>query len=193
MRIRKPRNTFSLQLSVVVWTLISGSAMAQSNYPFVADDYDVPDGFNTAEFRLRMLTVNDAVKDYAAVMSSVEHLKNVWPGSAWPDGLTLEQDIIDLGWHQREFMNRTSFAYTVMTLNETTVLGCVYVDPTRKRGYDTEVFLWVRASELERGLDARLFAAVKAWLADEWPFENPGFPGRDTSWKAWESLPDEKW
>ena len=92
--------------------------MGQSIYPFVDEDFVVPDILETDEFRLRMLTVNDVIKDYDAVMSSVEHLRKVWPDSGWPEGLTLEEDLIDLGWHQREFMNRSSFAYTMVTLDE---------------------------------------------------------------------------
>ena len=155
---------------------------------FVADDFVVPEGLQTSEFRLRMLTVNDLVKDYDAVMSSVEHLKSVWPYSEWPEGLTLEQDLIDLGWHQKEFLNRTSFAYTLVSLDEETVTGCVYINPTRAEGYDSEVYLWVRTSELNNGLDTRLFDAVKCWLADDWPFENAAFPGREIDWKTWASL-----
>ena len=98
--------------------------------PFVAAEFKVPEQLETPEFRLRMLTVHDVVKDYDAVMSSVEHLSKVWPGSGWPEGLTLEQNLIDLGWHQKEFQRRRSFAYTVVNLAETQVLGCVYINPT---------------------------------------------------------------
>ena len=89
-------------------------------------------------------------------------------------------------------MNRSSFAYTMVTLDESTVVGCVYINPTRKRGYDAEVYFWVRESELESGLDDRLYAAMKSWLDSDWDFENPGLPGRDIDWKTWNSLPDEK-
>ena len=155
---------------------------------FVADDFVVPEVLETPEFRLRMLTVNDLIKDYDAVMSSVEHLKSVWPGTGWPEGLTLEEDLVDLGWHQKEFLIRRSFAYTMVTLDEATVIGCVYIYPARAEPYDSEVYLWVRASELDSGLDARLFDAVKHWLAQDWPFENPAFPGREIDWTEWESL-----
>lgn len=161
--------------------------MRKSN-TFVADDFVVPEVLETPEFRLRMLTVNDLIKDYDAVMSSVEHLNSVWPGTGWPEGLTLEEDLVDLGWHQKEFLKRSSFAYTVVTLDEATVIGCVYIEPTRAEDYDTEVYLWVRASELQSGLDARLFDTVKHWLAEDWPFESPAFPGREIDWTVWESL-----
>lgn len=41
--------------------------------PFVPREYGVPESLEVDEFRLRMLTVNDVVKDYDAVMSSVDH------------------------------------------------------------------------------------------------------------------------
>ncbi len=162
-----------------------------SSVPFIPPEFAVPERLETTEFRLRMLTVNDVVKDYDAVMTSVDHLKTIWPGGRWPEGLTLEQDLIDLGWHQREFQTRRSFAYTVVTPSESMVIGCVYIDPTRRRGYDAAVFLWARQSELAGGLEARLYAAVKSWIAKDWPFKKVAFPGRDIAWDAWRSIPEE--
>jgi hypothetical protein len=159
---------------------------------FVEESFMVPEKLETKEFRLRMLTVNDVVKDYDAVMSSVTELKSIWPDSGWPEGLTLEENLIDLGWHQREFLTRRSFAYTVVSLDEKRVLGCVYINPTRKRGYDAEVYLWAREPEIGTGLDATLCNAVKLWLKSEWPFGNVAFPGRDIDWDIWNAIPDEK-
>jgi hypothetical protein len=98
------------------------NAIGQSPTPFVPREFKVPEKLETKEFRLRMLTVNDVVKDYDAVMTSVEHLRTIWPGGSWPDGLTFEQDLIDLGWHQKEFQRRASFAYTVVTPSESKVM-----------------------------------------------------------------------
>ena len=171
---------------------ISAPSLAQSGTPFVAADFTIPATLDTKEFRLRMLTVNDVVKDYDAVMTSVEHLKTIWPGGTWPEGLTFEQDLIDLGWHQKEFQMRRSFAYTVVTPSESRVTGCVYINPTRKRGYDAVVYLWARQSELASGMEQRLYAAVREWLAREWPFRKVAFPGRDIDWEAWRVVPEEK-
>lgn len=159
---------------------------------FVPSEFKVPETLETQEFRLRMLTVNDVVKDYDAVMTSAEHLRTIWPGGTWPEGLTFEQDLIDLGWHQKEFQTRRSFAYTVVTPDESRVTGCVYIVPTRKRDYDAEVYLWARQSELAGGLEARLHSAVKEWVAKEWPFKNAAFPGRDITWDEWHAVPEEK-
>ena len=156
------------------------------NPPLVAEDFDVPETLQTERMRLRPLTINDAVKDYAAVMSSEERLRTVFdPGGEWPSGLTLEQNIIELGWHQTEFQLRTSFAYTVVSLDESEVLGCVYIYPTRKPGYDAEITLWVRQSRVEEGLDEHLFNTVESWIEDNWPLQNPAYPGRRIAFEDW--------
>lgn len=158
--------------------------------PFVPKEFSVPQGFGTEEFHLRMLSVNDVVKDFDAVMSSVEHCKTIWGGN-WPEGLTLEQNLVDLGWHQKEFQTRRSFAYTVVNSKETMVLGCVYILPTTKKGFDAEVYLWIRQSHLACGMEIRLFEAVKQWLMSAWPFKSISYPGRSislTDWKAIESV-----
>lgn len=160
--------------------------------PFVPKDFSVPTTLETAEFRLRMLTIHDVVKDFDAVITSVEHLKTIWPGGKWPVGLTLEQNLIDLGWHQKEFQTRRSFAYTVVSLSEDRVLGCVYIEPTRKSGFDAEAFLWARASELAHGLENRLYDVVQEWVAKKWPFEKVAFPGRSIDWDSWSKIPDAK-
>ncbi|MFC2031218.1 GNAT family N-acetyltransferase [Chloroflexota bacterium] len=158
----------------------------------VPPDFEVPQVLETSKFRLRMLTVHDVVKDYDAVMTSVDHLQGVFgPDDEWPEGLTLEENLIDMGWHHKEFLIRSSFAYTVVTPDESQILGCVYVDPTDKAGYDAEVFMWVRKSELDKGLDQDLLEAVKNWIDEKWPFKKVAYPGRAIDWETWESLKEE--
>ncbi len=159
---------------------------------FVPVSFSVPSGIETTNFKLRMLTINDLIKDYDAVMTSVDHLKGVFGlESSWPEGVTLEQDLIDLGWHQKEFQLKRSFAYTLMNLDESRCLGCVYIEPSEKADYDARVILWVRQSELGSGLDDQLFATVKKWLSEKWPFTKPAFPGREITWQHWLSLADK--
>ena len=146
------------------------------NRGLVPDDFEVPVGMETDRYRLRMLSINDVVKDYDAVMSSIDHLKGVLdPDSPWPEGLTLEQDLIDLGWHQKEFQKRSSFAYTMMRLDEERCLGCIYIYPSETA--DADVFMWVRKEEFA-ALDADLLDRVRLWIAKEWPFDTVRYPGR---------------
>lgn len=157
--------------------------------PFVPESFNIPSGLQTADFLLRKLTIHDLVQDFAAVASSRAHLKGIFgPDDPWPEGVTLEQDLVDLGWHQKEFELRRSFAYTVVTPDHARCLGCVYIYPCEKSAFDAQVFLWVRESELGRGLDQTLFHCVQNWLADSWPFAAVAFPGRAMSWAEWLAL-----
>ena len=162
---------------------------ARSKRQFVPAEFVVPSDLVTADFTLRMLSIDDVDKDFEAVTSSAERLSKVWPDSGWPAGLTFRQNLVDLGWHEKEFQNRTSFAYTVVAPDESQVLGCVYFYPTDKAGHDAEVFLWVRESESADDLDQDLFDVVQRWLASNWPFENPAYPGRTINWEQWDSQP----
>jgi hypothetical protein len=185
---------FSKRLLAIIGITVmslSSASYAQSSHPFLDPEFEVPSTLETGKFRLRMLTVNDVVKDFEAVMTSKEHLHDIW-GPGWPEGLTLEQNLIDLGWHQKEFQRRRSFAYTVVALDESRVLGCVYIYPTRKTGYDAEVYLWARQSELASGMETELKASVKSWLAAEWPFKNAVLPGTDISMEEWEKLEEQQ-
>lgn len=158
----------------------------------VPKDFQIPETLETNRLLLRMLTVNDVDKDYDAVMTSIEHLtksKPFWQDHRWPTkNLTLQQNLIDLGWHQKEFQRRTSFAYTIMSLNEKECLGCVYIYPSSNSEYDAEIVMWIRQSEVENGLDKHLFCALKQWIKDKWPFNEPGYPGRVIDWETWYSL-----
>jgi RimJ/RimL family protein N-acetyltransferase len=147
---------------------------------FVPDSFQVPVALEMDRFRLRMLSVDDVEKDYEAVMESRELLHAQF-GGPWPrDGFTLQENLADLERHQREFERREAFAYTVVSLDESRVLGCVYIDPSEDEDMDAEVYMWVRQSEFGKGLDPILFEAVKKWLKKTWPFERVKFPGRDT-------------
>jgi RimJ/RimL family protein N-acetyltransferase len=148
---------------------------------FVPVEFVVPQELETDRFRLRMLSTQDVEKDYQAVMSSAERLRSTfkqWKG--WPrKGFTIEENLKDLRRHQTEFEDREAFAYTVVSLDETAVLGCLYIYPSQQEQIDAEVLMWVRESEYKRGLDSVLFRTVKDWLREKWLFEKVVYPGRE--------------
>ena len=152
----------------------------------VPDNFKVPEKMTHERFLMRPLTVRDVVKDYDAVMHSRKRIVGVF-GDSWPSpDLTFEQDLIDLGWHQKEFQRRTSFAYTLMAPDESKCIGCVYIFPSPKKQYDAAVFFWVTDEEYARGLDGILSSFLLEWIT-KWPFKNVAFPGRKTPWKEWNS------
>jgi len=79
----------------------------------------------------------------------------------------------------QEFLDRKAFAYTVVTLDESRVLGCLYINPTTQEGFDAFAYMWVRQSEYDQGLDPILFQTVKTWLESSWPFSAVYYYGRE--------------
>ena len=145
---------------------------------FVPDDFEIPASLETATFRLRMLSVDDVEKDYEAVIESRELLHTMF-GGPWPrPGFTLEENLADLERHQQEFLSRKAFAYTVVSLDETRVLGCVYINPPETTDSDAVVVMWVRQTEIDKGLDEILFNRVRDWISSDWPFKKVDYPGR---------------
>lgn len=153
---------------------------------FVPTNFTPPEKLETDRFRLRILTIKDVDKDYEAVMTSIDHLQKTipfGPDHKWPtQELTHEQDLIDLGWHQKEFQRRTSFAYTIMSLDESKCLGCLYIYPSENTKYDAMAMMWVREDELANGLDDYLFKNAKIWIEKEFPFKMVAYPGREIDW-----------
>ena len=148
--------------------------------PFLPPGFTVPAVVQTERFRMRSITIHDAFKDYDAVMSSRDHLWSrfgaIW---GWPAAdLSIEQNIIDLAWHQKEFQLRSSFDYAVMSLDESRLLGCVYIDPAHEPESDADVWFWARQSELSTGFEDRLGQFVTAWLASAWPFRRVTLNGQ---------------
>jgi 16S rRNA G966 N2-methylase RsmD len=126
-----------------------------------------------------MLSVDDVEKDYEAVVESRELLHRMF-GGQWPRvGFTLEENLADLEKHQQEFLDRKAFAYTVVSLDETKVLGCVYIDPPEASDSDAVVVMWVRQTEYDKGLDEVLFNEVRDWISSVWPFKKVNFTGRE--------------
>jgi hypothetical protein len=145
---------------------------------FVPDDFEIPALLETDHFRLRMLSVDDVEKDYEAVIESRELLHTMF-GGPWPrPGFTLEENLADLERHQQEFLNRKAFAYTVVSLDETRVLSCVYINPSDTPDSDAVVVMWMRQSEYDNGLDETVFTTVKEWISSDWPFTKVDYPGR---------------
>ncbi|WP_030410769.1 GNAT family N-acetyltransferase [Streptomyces sp. NRRL S-1448] len=148
---------------------------------------DVPGGFH-----LRPIRGADTDLDYPAVMGSRERLWSIY-GQAWgwpPASMTYEQDREDLERHEREIAAHESFNYALFDDAGTALLGCVYIDPARKVGFDAEISWWVVDDRVGTALEHALDALVPRWIADEWPFERPCFVGRDLSWQEWLALPD---
>lgn len=158
---------------------------------FLPEDFEVPTLVAGPRFRIRPITVHDAVKNYDAVMSTRDRLweqygeMSGWPG---PDH-TLEEALIDVAWRQKEAVLRRSFHYAVLNTDESSFLGAVYVEPARRLGADAEIAYWVRDSEAGSRLEMEIEEFVREWAVGAWPFKTVRFPGRDITWAEWRTLP----
>ncbi len=151
---------------------------------FLPKTFELPAPPATDEFLLTPLRVDHVVLDFDAVMSSRERLWSLFgPGWGWPrEDLSLMQDLIDLGWHQKEFQLRRSFSWAVLTPDQRTVLGCCYLDPPQTDAFDATACYWVRTDRIASGLEERVGAVFRQWLQTMWPLPRIGFPGRDQPW-----------
>ncbi|GAB3820876.1 hypothetical protein GCM10028820_27870 [Tessaracoccus terricola] len=148
--------------------------------PFVPEDFDPPTALVTEDFRLEPLGPQHNESDLAAWSSSVEHIRATpgYPDGSWPppDGMSLERNLADLTRHAADFAARKGFTYTVLDPVHQDVIGCVYIYPSHKPGFDVEVQSWVRADRAH--LDRPLADAVEAWLTNEWPLGRRDRHGR---------------
>ena len=141
----------------------------------VPEGFDVPARLEHERFVLRMLSVSDVAKDFAAINQRV-----VPPDGApdpW-DETTFLRNLADLGWHETEFRIRRSFAYTVVRPDESEVIGCVYLNPPKDESHDVLVAYWVTRTAWEDGLHPILAQSLREWIERDWPFERPLFEDR---------------
>lgn len=147
--------------------------------PIVPAEFDVPLTLEGDGFRLEQLLVAHNVADFAAWHGSQEHIRATpgFAGRDWPvDDYTLEQNEADLAGHQADFAARIGFTYTVLDPGSGDVIGCVYLYPPKREGFDLDARSWVRADHAE--LDKPLYDAVVAWVAADWPFSSVDYAPR---------------
>lgn len=155
----------------------------------LAESEPVPQRTERSEFVIRPLTVSDVDIDYEAVMDSRERIEGTFgPDDDWPSAdLTLDQDRIDLAWHQKEFQRRDAFTYAVVNTDDTVEFGCLYVQPTEAE-YDAAVYFWVSDAAVDRGLDGEIESHIREWISESWPFLEVAYPGRDIPWTEWDPI-----
>ena len=159
-------------------------------YKFIKNDLQPPFDVKEDNFIIRKLTVDEVEKDFNALMSSKESLRQVFSvNDQWPsDDMTIEENYKDLKMHQDEFDNREGFAYTVVNKEDTECVGCIYIWPWSHGTYDSLVFYWVTDKVKETGFDEELGTYLDKWLKSFWSFEKTLYPGRNISLLDWERL-----
>lgn len=157
---------------------------------FIAADFVAPVLAEGPSFKLVPLGPELVNLDFAAYMSSIEHLQRTFTRSTgWPHAeITAQEAMTDMLTEQTRFETRTSFAYGVLTPDGSRERGCVYVYPSTVPGFDAVIRLWVTKAEFDAGFDAELYEWTKAWIASDWEFGKVAYPGRSIAWETWDEL-----
>lgn len=158
--------------------------------PIVPPDFSPPQLYLGEGFRIVILNSDLQDLDYKSVMESKHMLGDIFLG-AWPDDVTSpEANLRHINEHYEDFLNRTGFTYSVLNPEGNECLGCIYIYPSLKCGFDIATYFWVHARLIGTPFEQNFENFLTQWLNSDWPFQNVGYPGRRHSWDYWKSLPD---
>src|SRR5581483_4918660 len=133
--------------------------MASESQPWLPPGFCHPERVELeCGMHLRPIRADDVAIDYPAVMGSRERLWAKY-GEPWgwpPATMTLEQDREDLAHHEREIAAQETFNYAILNPDESSLLGCVYIDPPEDTDHDVLVSWWVVDGYLGSLLEAEL-------------------------------------
>jgi len=120
--------------------------------PINTDNKKIPKKIKSKSFIAEILSAKHTEEDYRHVLENEKLIKATrgnagsWPN---PKTLTLEENRIDLSWHQREFENELSFAYLLRDMNKQ-YIGCVYLYPmnfrtkiSNAKNYEVDFSFWI--------------------------------------------------
>lgn len=138
--------------------------------PINVDKKKIPKKIKSKLFSAFVLSAKDTEEDFKHVIENERLIKSTrgnagsWPN---PKTLTLEENRIDLSWHQREFENGLSFAYLMLDKNGD-YMGCAYLYPMNFRSkildaknYEVDFSFWI----VKKFYDLGYYEKVKTeWL-----------------------------
>jgi len=160
--------------------------------PIVSPSFKVPLTHCEPGFLITILSEKYAALDYDAIIESKPRLGNVFSG-IWPeDVINREINLEHINAHYQDYQNRCGYTYTVLSLDYLKCLGCIYIYPSLKAGFDIMVHYWVHISLMDTEFEARFTTFIQGWLNVVWPFKSVAYPGRLLSWEDWLALPDSE-
>jgi RimJ/RimL family protein N-acetyltransferase len=153
---------------------------------FYPENEEIPERLMTKEFLIRPLSTTDVELDYKAVIANRENLLKRTNGR-WPkEGFTTEENLQDLEYHEEQHHKRTEFTFTIMNVDETKCLGCIYIHPLKEelkkyvnesqlndlniKDYEAWMTFWVIPTVVTQKLDKRIVEELKKWFTEEWAF-----------------------
>ena len=126
----------------------------------------MPRAFDLPSFTLDRLSPKNVDEDFAAVTFSASSLNGLF-GNEWPEGLTKEENHLDLAWHEREFTLQRSFSWIVRNMESGEYIGCAYLFPDQGRRGAAKVVTWIRSQTNQATQLEKLNQELKTWLENK--------------------------
>ena len=155
--------------------------MSKGIRPLVPTAFPVPNDLHLAGIRMRPLRLDDLVADFEAVIESRARLRGLFAADdPWPDGLTIYQNAVDLGWLEKEFQRRSSFAWGLWDGQRQPeegayYLGTAYLYPDPSGEFDAVAVHWIRSRPDLSGILPGFATAWRDWIETAWPFQKVRF------------------
>jgi hypothetical protein len=142
--------------------------------------YDAPTRLTYDDLVATAISRANLSDDVRGINASIALIQKT-RGGGWPtEPVSEEFNFVDLVWHECEFRGGYSFAYVVYD-DHGTYVGCCYLYPMGRRTvlrealleHDIDVSWWVTPEAYDRGYYAKLYAALRRWVVEEYPFSRP--------------------
>jgi len=168
--------------TLVVASPTTTVAYATGKTKFVPDNFMAPPVPEVAGYTWNILEPEILKEDYAALTQVA--------GRSGPMKITSDEDYGELKRHRWEFQHLTSFAYGILSADGSHEIACVYVNPSKKEGYDAAVHFLMTEEAQKENLQPLLEKKVRDWISTSWPFAKVAYPGIDISMAQWNALPN---
>lgn len=129
-------------------------------------EVDWPRSFALDRYQLTPLSADQVDEDFAAVQATAPLLGGIFGN--WPVGLTQRDNLIDLAWHDREFIARRSFSW-ILRDEFGTYIGCFYIFPDLGVRGRAKAALWLCDLPDREAMARHIKTQLLAWLAAHLP------------------------
>ena len=148
----------------------------------VPPDFAAPEALAYEDVVARAMSPADLHDDVRGINASLDLILRT-RGGGWPtEPVTEDYNYVDLVWHELEFRENKSFAYTVYDTGGD-YLGCCYLSPMGRRTalseellhHDVDVSWWVTPDAYGQGYYEKLYRALRRWVVEQFPFSEPHY------------------
>ena len=166
----------ALFVSLVLLAALSACSSQELNGAW-ATSFEPPETLTTERMHLEPLHPRHVDLDFAALMGSRAHLQQTLRWGDWPRvDFTVAENLEDLEMHWREFEGNEAYAYTVLSPDRSTCIGCIYINPVPDAYDEAKLSYWVIEPELATELDRHLLESLFGWFERDWPFRRMSLP-----------------